>query len=847
MRTALFVAVMLMCAAGFADNLVPNPSAEDGAEAPRSWRAVPASSGFWQEGGAKFGKRCLGLDATEGPAAWRSKSAQASAVQGYRLSGWIRSEGGTGWIEAHFVSVRARRVQTLRTPAASDRSWVYVALDIPAEMGAPASVHAECRAAKGRCLFDGIRLTALDNNILPNPDLAPREVEAKPDPSGAPVGWHALPENDLRTVAVTDVGPEKTRALMLGGDNPKSVASYIVDLPAETKACRLCVRAMSPGKAACVISWFGPRGWIADEPLILNRPGERLEEPSLTGQAPPGANRARAVFALAEGESAVVVPVSLAARTARERPRCQVFVNQVGYEPDGKKAAIVATSHFPARLEDARFAMVDESGRAVLQDRLVSVGRVHEGQPDDWGSYYWLADLSKVSQAGRFRVKVRVGTQSAASYPFSIRRGVLFQETAELAYRFLYYQRCGCAVPGWHDACHLDDARLPDGTHADLTGGWHDAGDYNKWMYPHGPPLVLYGLASAYLAHRKFFDAIDRDENGRADLLDEILWGADWMMRMRNPKTGGLLGSVSTGWGFWGLAERETDNIAGNEDDRPVRNIEGHEEPSAALAAAALAKIAKCVADGEDFTRAAVGLEEYARKKEGRNADRLLASLAVWQATGRGEHLDEARACADEIAGLQPDARDGRALAALALFLTNVPETNDRERYRQALRASMDRFSRNLAQPFPMASAAPGQKDMEEQPRLGAWGGNMSITSLAWAALACSSAFDLPEAREIGLRQLDWLFGLNPLDVCMLEGVGSYNPPQYHHRYFDYPEHRDGAVPGAIPNGIGRPERNPSLDIPFFDWVHRDAMTTEPWIPYTGYYLLALASMDAGM
>jgi endoglucanase len=554
----------------------------------------------------------------------------------------------------------------------------------------------------------------------------------------------------------------------------------------------------------------------------------------------------RATFSVTGGSTALVVSASLVPIKRPAKPRVKVLVNQVGYEPDASKTAIVATSHFPARLEDARFAVVDSSGSAVFRNRLVPLGRVHEGQADDWGSYFWLADFSALSKAGRFRVKARVGAQSAASHPFSIRRGVLFEETAELAYRFLYYQRCGCAVPGWHEACHLDDARLPDGTHLNLAGGWHDAGDYNKWMYPSGPPLVLYGLASAYLAHRNYFDAIDRDGNGRADLLEEILWGADWMMRMRNPKTGGLFGSISMGWSYWGLAERETDNIPGNEDDRPV----SPEEPSAALAAAALAKAAQCAADGESYARVAIELEAYVRKRQGTNADRLLACLAIWQATGQGEYLEQARACADWVAGLSPDGRQDRALAALALFVTNVPEARGDEKYRRALEDSVAWLSRRQGEePFPLAANPPagGQRDMEEPSRLSGMGNHMALTGNAWAALACARALGSEPAAQTAYTELDWLFGLNPLDLCMLEGVGSFNPPRYHHRYFDNPDHRDGAVPGAIPNGISRPNRQPALDLPFFDWVHRDAMTAEPWIPYNGYYLSAVSLMDAGM
>ena len=59
--------------------------------------------------------------------------------------------------------------------------------------------------------------------------------------------------------------------------------------------------------------------------------------------------------------------------------------------------------------------------------------------------------------------------------------------------RGMYLWRCGTAVSEAfdgsqfeHGACHLDDAYLdfvggPVGKRKDGTGGWHDAGDYNKY------------------------------------------------------------------------------------------------------------------------------------------------------------------------------------------------------------------------------------------------------------------------------------------------------------------------------------------------------------------------------
>lgn len=482
----------------------------------------------------------------------------------------------------------------------------------------------------------------------------------------------------------------------------------------------------------------------------------------------------------------------------------------------------------------------------MLAGPLAPLGRVHEGRPDDWGAYYWLADFSALKQDGHFRVRAEVGQQTGTSHPFATGPGVLFKQTAELAYRHFYYQRCGGEVPGWHAACHLDDARLPDGSHANLAGGWHDAGDYNKWMHPVGPSLALYGMSSAYLAHRSFFDGIDRDGNGRADLLDEIMWGADWLLRMRNPKTGGLYGSVATGWSYWGLPENETDNIPGNADDRPALD----EDQSVSRAAAAFAQIARIMPQDGRYLEAALQLERYSRK-EGPNPDRLLANLAIWQAggappaDGSGEHLAQARACADAIAAASPDGRQGLALASLALFVARVPEAAANSAYRQALLDSMHWLAQRQSEPFRLAAGRSGRdRDMEQADRLTQWGHHMELTSNTWAAAACANALDQPELLQIAYSELDWLLGLNPLDLCMLQGAGSHHPARYHHRYASIPGHRDGAVPGAIPNGIGRRGSAPDLDMPFLDEVNRDPSTDEPWIPYNGYFLCALAEME---
>ena len=95
--------------------------------------------------------------------------------------------------------------------------------------------------------------------------------------------------------------------------------------------------------------------------------------------------------------------------------------------------------------------------------------------------HHWAGDFSVFQAPGRYVAETVINNRTYYSPPFEIDDELLLAKTGDIACRFFYYQRCGTAIPGFHAACHLDDARLYDGGHRDLTGGWHDAGDYNKY------------------------------------------------------------------------------------------------------------------------------------------------------------------------------------------------------------------------------------------------------------------------------------------------------------------------------------------------------------------------------
>ena len=83
--------------------------------------------------------------------------------------------------------------------------------------------------------------------------------------------------------------------------------------------------------------------------------------------------------------------------------------------------------------------------------------------------------------------------------------------------------------------CRRYDAPGDAGTERDLGGGWYDAGDYNK--YTNWTAGYVVQLLRAYEENPGAFRDdynIPESGNGVPDLLDEIKWGLDWLIRMQN-------------------------------------------------------------------------------------------------------------------------------------------------------------------------------------------------------------------------------------------------------------------------------------------------------------------------
>ena len=211
----------------------------------------------------------------------------------------------------------------------------------------------------------------------------------------------------------------------------------------------------------------------------------------------------------------------------------ELLINQVGYDCDGHKIALLQTA-----------ADVEISGlvrlRRLHDDRLLlEVPLQAAGQVPGWqGRAYWRADFSAFKESGHYRLEAITAQGIVRSTRFAIGQDLLIGRCLSDVIHYFKGQRAS----GAFDRADRSARLFGTDRHKDVHGGWFDAsGDMSKYLShlsyanylnPQQTPLVVWSLlkSRALLATRHDIDGLNLCKR----LSDEGLHGADFLCRMQD-------------------------------------------------------------------------------------------------------------------------------------------------------------------------------------------------------------------------------------------------------------------------------------------------------------------------
>ncbi|PYM14994.1 MAG: hypothetical protein DME18_05365, partial [Verrucomicrobia bacterium] len=539
-----------------ASEALANGSFETGEAGPAGWRI--REGGSWTAGATHGGEHYVSGRSKKDRLICESDNATLEPGADYRLEGWVRCSSGEARLGLDFLDPQGRVIsQTAAPPVRAADGWQFTATEGNAAAATGARAWFRVR---GQADLDDVDLAPVACSFMGNKGL-------EADDRGRIPYWSEEKDatllqgrraGEFRPDTETKRGG-KSSALVISSGDWFAISSVNYPLAAWTERYELSVwtQCKGPATAQILTCWMDDLQRVVrvDSSSPVN--DEHWQRLSLSLIAPTNAASVRLVAAARRGQ--VWFDDGNLFRLAPRRHRVRIFVNQVGYQQAGPKSAVVASNFFPTDRSALTFQIMTPAGRLVSKQEVPCSGRIYGGTDNDWGWYFWRVDFSSFRKAGPCRARAQVGDARGESAPFRVGRDVLLQETARSAVDFFFIQRCGFEVPGWHKPCHLDDAKLPDGQHLDVIGGWHSAGDYNKLMYEHGDGGVVFALLKALQAAPEIFGRYDRNGDGLPDALDEAIWGARFVARMQIPESGALRNHVQQGpgrqWTKWSAPE----------------------------------------------------------------------------------------------------------------------------------------------------------------------------------------------------------------------------------------------------------------------------------------------------
>lgn len=507
----------------------------------------------------------------------------------------------------------------------------------------------------------------------------------------------------------------------------------------------------------------------------------------------------------------------------------QIFirVNQVGFRANDYKIATVISD---ADISGSAFKVIEsKTGKESVSGKIVK-------GPSGWGNFPfgYSVDFTSLKKEGRYYIDV--AGKKSPEFLISSRNYITITDSL---LKFFKIQRCGPTNPILHDVCHLYDANKLVGElragGIDVTGGWHDAGDYTKFL--NTTAFTTYLLLFSYEFNRTRYEN-DSDKNGVPDILDEAKIGLDWLLRC-NYAPGKLVIQVqdlkdqTVGWR---MPENDTLRY-----ERPAfagigKNLVGLYSATMSLASRIWKDRIKNNEFSERCLNAATNI--YAVRNAVPNVDKnpigmyqdsrfwgklALGAIEMYNTTKKQEYLREAQTYADSAGSdYWWSWGDMNALAHYKIA-KHVPRFSDY--ILNNLIAFNDNRNKNLFQEGTVFS----------------WGTSHTFLGIALHAILYRDLTGKNNFDSLAFSQRDYILGNNPWGVSFIYGYGEKYTKYFHSQvaYFNggyFPGGvAAGPAPKAILDGYNIERKNfsynkfNSADVLYYD-DRNDYITNEPTI-----------------
>lgn len=385
----------------------------------------------------------------------------------------------------------------------------------------------------------------------------------------------------------------------------------------------------------------------------------------------------------------------------------------------------------------------------------------------------------------------------------------------------MYFQRCGIELEEkyagvyHHAPCHTGPQRLYTDPEVivDAHGGWHDAGDYGKYVGP-GAVAAAHMIYAWVLYPEACQDELNIPEsgNGVPDILNECRYELEWMKRMQ--RDDGALYHKLTKKNFCSFRMPE-------EDLEPEYLMPPSHCATAAYAACAALASRTYKAFDPAFAKEMLSSAKKAWNwlqenpefvpwynpedvRTGEYGDEngldetFWAAAELYQTTGEEVYLTALKKLMPHVDVTCMGWSDVGGLGAFACFFGGqIPD----EDFLKTLKTRFLRGAENALELKCLSGYGTANS-----PKNYIWGSILPIMGNGMLLLAAYRLTGRPEYMDAALNQLDYMLGVNALDISFVTGFGE--------KPFMFPHHRpsasdgiDDPVPGLVSGGPNK--RNP--------------------------------------